>query len=234
VTARPTPPGLRHAAISMWLNSRVPAAEVASRAGADRHPAGDLRVHRPGRPTLSNMRITDALGIGHPSPKTSDERLRHRAGVLSCPQRRQGAGRGRLVSSWHDPAEPCEAQTARLVGVCSGCKRESLPTVARASTEMFHERPGLQARFVGRPRALRRCSALKAAGLVAAVLVGGGLELAAADQVPSGLPVRAGCRGAALPGGVRQRGRRPGWWLAWLSCQGDGELQLTRPLRRAS
>jgi hypothetical protein len=47
----------------------------------------------------------------------------------------------RLVSSWHDPAERCETQTARLVGVCSGCKREFLPTVARVSTEVFHERP---------------------------------------------------------------------------------------------
>jgi hypothetical protein len=42
--------------------------------------------------------------------------------------------------------------------------------------------------------------ALEAAGLVVAVLVGGGLELAAADQVPSGLPVRAGCRVGAASG----------------------------------
>jgi hypothetical protein len=57
------PYGLRHAAVSLWLNSGVPATEVARRAG--RGVAILLKIYGhciDGQADAANKRITDALG----------------------------------------------------------------------------------------------------------------------------------------------------------------------------
>jgi integrase len=68
------PYDLRHAAVSLWLNSGVPATEVARRA---RHGVAVLLkiyahcVH--GQADAANQRITDALGTKDTEPEPGDE-----------------------------------------------------------------------------------------------------------------------------------------------------------------
>jgi integrase len=65
---RPGPLGrrlydLRHAAVSLWLNSRVPATEVARRAGHGVAVLLKIYAHCiDGQANAANQRITDALG----------------------------------------------------------------------------------------------------------------------------------------------------------------------------
>jgi hypothetical protein len=57
-------PHKRHAAVSLWLNSGVPATEVARRAGHGVAVLLKIYAHCiDGQATAANQRITDALGI---------------------------------------------------------------------------------------------------------------------------------------------------------------------------
>ena len=68
------PYDLRHAGVSPWLNSGVPATEVARRAG---HGVGVLlKIYAhciAGQATAANQRVTDALGIRDADPDPGDE-----------------------------------------------------------------------------------------------------------------------------------------------------------------
>jgi integrase len=68
------PYDLRHAAVSLWLNSGVPATEVARRTG---HGAAvPLKIYAhciDGQATAANQRIADALGIRNAEQDPSDE-----------------------------------------------------------------------------------------------------------------------------------------------------------------
>ena len=63
VTSQPPPYDLRHAAVSLWLNSGVPATEVARRAG---HGVANLLKFYAhcidGQADAAKKRISDALG----------------------------------------------------------------------------------------------------------------------------------------------------------------------------
>ena len=77
VAARPAPYDLRHAAVSLWLNSGVSATEVARRAGHG--VAVLLKIHAhwfDGQADAANKRITDALGTQDTRPESEpgDER----------------------------------------------------------------------------------------------------------------------------------------------------------------
>jgi integrase len=68
------PYDLRHAAVSLWLNSGVPATEVARRAGHG--VAVLLKVYAhciDGQADAANQRIADALGPQDTEPEPGDE-----------------------------------------------------------------------------------------------------------------------------------------------------------------
>ena len=68
------PYDLRHAAVSLWLNSGVPATEVARRAGHG--VAVLLKVYAhciDGQANAANRRINEALGTQDPQPDPADE-----------------------------------------------------------------------------------------------------------------------------------------------------------------
>ena len=63
------PYDLRHAAVSLWLNSGVPATEVARRAGHGVAVLLEIYAHCiDGQADAANKRITDALGVQEPRP----------------------------------------------------------------------------------------------------------------------------------------------------------------------
>jgi integrase len=70
------PYDLRHAAVSLWLNSGVPATEVARRAGHGVAVLLKIYAHCiDGQADAANQRITDALSIqdGTPDPGESEQ-----------------------------------------------------------------------------------------------------------------------------------------------------------------
>jgi integrase len=68
------PYDLRHAAVSLWLNSGVPATEVARRAGHGVAVLLKIYAHCiDGQADAANQRITDALGATEPEPGPGDE-----------------------------------------------------------------------------------------------------------------------------------------------------------------
>src|SRR5271156_3032683 len=68
------PYDLRHAAVSLWLNSGVPATEVARRAGHGVAVLLKIYAHCiDGQAEAANQRITDALGTTEPEPGPDDE-----------------------------------------------------------------------------------------------------------------------------------------------------------------
>jgi integrase len=68
------PYDLRHAAVSLWLNSGVPATEVARRAGHGVAVLVKIYAHCiDGQATAANQRITEALGIQDAEPDWGDE-----------------------------------------------------------------------------------------------------------------------------------------------------------------
>ena len=68
------PYDLRHAAVSLWLNSRVPATEVACRAGHGVAVLLKIYAHCiDGQADAANRRITDALGTKDTEPEPGEE-----------------------------------------------------------------------------------------------------------------------------------------------------------------
>ena len=68
------PSDLRHAAVSLWLNSGVPATEVARRAGHGVAVLLKIYAHCiDGQAAAANQRITDALGIRDAEADPGDE-----------------------------------------------------------------------------------------------------------------------------------------------------------------
>jgi integrase len=68
------PYDLRHAAVSLWLNSGVPAAEVARRAGHGVAVLLKIYAHCiDGQADAANQRIADALGTTEPGTGHGDE-----------------------------------------------------------------------------------------------------------------------------------------------------------------
>jgi hypothetical protein len=68
------PYDLRHAAVSLWLNSGVPATEVARRAGYGVAVLLKIYAHCiDGQADAANQRITDALGTTVAKPGPGDE-----------------------------------------------------------------------------------------------------------------------------------------------------------------
>jgi integrase len=68
------PYDLRHAAVSLWLNSGVPATEVARRAGHGVAVLLKIYAHCiDGQADAANQRITDALGVQETQPEAGDE-----------------------------------------------------------------------------------------------------------------------------------------------------------------
>ncbi|MGB6613998.1 hypothetical protein [Trebonia sp.] len=68
------PYDLRHAAVSLWLNSGVPATEVAQRAGHGVAILLKIYAHCiDGQADAANQRITDALGTKDTGPEPGDE-----------------------------------------------------------------------------------------------------------------------------------------------------------------
>jgi integrase len=68
------PYDLRHAAVSLWLNSGVPATEVARRAGHGVAVLLKIYAHCiDGQATAANQRIADALGIQDTEQDPGDE-----------------------------------------------------------------------------------------------------------------------------------------------------------------
>ena len=68
------PYDLRHAAVSLWLNSGVPATEVARRAGHGVAVLLKIYAHCiDGQADAANRRITDALGAQDSEPEPGDE-----------------------------------------------------------------------------------------------------------------------------------------------------------------
>jgi integrase len=68
------PYDLRHAAVSLWLNSGVPTTEVARRAGHGVAVLLKIYAHCiDGQADAANQRITDALGIRDAEPDPGDE-----------------------------------------------------------------------------------------------------------------------------------------------------------------
>jgi integrase len=70
VAAGRRPYDLRHAAVSLWLNSGEPATEVARRAGHGVAVLQKIYAHCiDGQADAANHRITDALAITEPEPE---------------------------------------------------------------------------------------------------------------------------------------------------------------------
>ena len=68
------PYDLRHAAVSLWLNSGVPATEVARRAGHGVAVLLKIYAHRiDGQATAANQRIAEALGTQDAGDDLGDE-----------------------------------------------------------------------------------------------------------------------------------------------------------------
>jgi hypothetical protein len=67
------PYDLRHAAVSLWLNSGVPATEVARRAGHGVAVLLKIYAHCIDGQAAANQRITDALDIRDAEPDQGDE-----------------------------------------------------------------------------------------------------------------------------------------------------------------
>jgi integrase len=68
------PYDLRHAAVSLWLNSGVPATEVAHRAGHGVAVLLKIYAHGiDGQANAANQRITHALGAGDIQPDPADD-----------------------------------------------------------------------------------------------------------------------------------------------------------------
>jgi integrase len=68
------PYDLRHAAVSLWLNSGVPATEVARRAGHGVAVLLKIYAHCiDGQAAAANQRIAEALGIGDAEQDPGDE-----------------------------------------------------------------------------------------------------------------------------------------------------------------
>jgi hypothetical protein len=67
------PYDLRHAAVSLWLNSGVPATEVARRAGHGAAVLLKIYAHCIDGQAAANQRITDALGSRTPGKDPGDE-----------------------------------------------------------------------------------------------------------------------------------------------------------------
>ena len=68
------PYDLRHAAVSLWLNSGVPATEVARRAGHGVAVLLKIYAHCiDGQADAANERITDALGAEDTEPERGDQ-----------------------------------------------------------------------------------------------------------------------------------------------------------------
>ena len=68
------PYDLRHAAVSLWLNSGVPATEVARRAGHGVAVLLKIYAHCiDGQAEAANQRITEALSTAEPEPRPSGE-----------------------------------------------------------------------------------------------------------------------------------------------------------------
>ncbi len=68
------PYDLRHAAVSLWLNSGVPATEVARRAGHGIAVLLKIYAHCiDGQADAANHRITDALAIAEPEPGSGED-----------------------------------------------------------------------------------------------------------------------------------------------------------------
>ena len=67
------PCDLRHAAVSLWLNSGVPATEVARRAGHGVAVLLKIYAHCIDGQAAANQRITDALGTSDAEPGPGDE-----------------------------------------------------------------------------------------------------------------------------------------------------------------
>jgi hypothetical protein len=68
------PYDLRHAAVPLWLNSGVPATEVARRAGHGVAVLLKIYAHCiDGQADAANQRITDALGAKEPEPGPGGE-----------------------------------------------------------------------------------------------------------------------------------------------------------------
>ena len=68
------PYDLRHAAVSLWLNSAVPATEVARRAGHGVAVLLKIYAHCiDGQADAANRRIADALGTKDAAPAPGDE-----------------------------------------------------------------------------------------------------------------------------------------------------------------
>jgi hypothetical protein len=68
------PYDLRHAAVSLWLNSGVPATEVARRAGHGVAVLLKIYAHCiDGQAGAASRRITDALGAQDAEPEPGDE-----------------------------------------------------------------------------------------------------------------------------------------------------------------
>jgi integrase len=68
------PYDLRHAGVSLWLNSGVPATEVAHRAGHGVAVLLKIYAHCiDGQADAANQRITDVLGTTEPEPGPGDE-----------------------------------------------------------------------------------------------------------------------------------------------------------------
>ena len=68
------PYDLRHAALSLWLNSGAPATEVTRRAGHGVAVLLKIYAHCiDGQADAANQRITDALGTTEPEPGSGGE-----------------------------------------------------------------------------------------------------------------------------------------------------------------
>ena len=93
VTAWPPPCDLRHAAVSLWLNSGVPATEVARRAGHGVAVLLKIYAHCiDGQADAANQRITDALGTQDAGQDPGDE-TKTASRHPEMPGQRQEAGR---------------------------------------------------------------------------------------------------------------------------------------------
>jgi hypothetical protein len=103
------PYDLRHAAVSLWLNSGVPATEVARRAGHGVAVLLKIYAHCiDGQSDAANKRITDALGIQDTQPESEpgDEKDDDSEQHPEMPGQRQEAGR--TVSVTAPPAPSVE------------------------------------------------------------------------------------------------------------------------------
>jgi hypothetical protein len=91
------PYDLRHAAVSLWLNSGVPATEVARRAGHGVAVLLKIYAHCiDGQADAANQRITRALGTtepdSEPGPGGEQDDDSEQAGAAGPRVRRRGSG----------------------------------------------------------------------------------------------------------------------------------------------